>query len=96
MPKRGSLKPMDEWEESIRSNATHYNVVMFRPGSSSRVYQSFELLDSAIVYAKDVLEENKLIRSAMIYAVNSDERFALVGTITRDRLEFKPVEPKYY
>ena len=96
MAKRGELKPMDEFEETIRANAVAYNVVCFQPGASSRVYQSFELLEHAIAYGKAVLEEPNRIRSAMIYAIDRDQHHALVGTINRDNLNFKKVEVKRY
>jgi hypothetical protein len=94
--KRNQLKPMDQFEETIRSNAVAYNVVMFQPGKSSRVYQSFADLEPAIVYSKTVLEEPNRIRSAMIYAIDEHEHHALVGTVNRHDLEFKKVEPKRY
>jgi hypothetical protein len=96
MPKRGELKPMDEFEESIRNNAVFYNVVMFQPGVSTRIYQSFEILEHAIAYGKVVLSEPNRIRSAMIYAIDQDNHHALVGTINRGNLEFKKVEVKRY
>lgn len=96
MPKRGELKPMDEFEESIRNNAVFYNVVMFQPGVSTRIYQSFEILEHAIAYGKVVLSETNRIRSAMIYAIDQDNHHALVGTINRSNLEFKKVEVKRY
>lgn len=96
MAKRGELKPMDEFEETIRANAVAYNVVCFQPGASSRVYQSFELLEHAIAYGKAVLKEPNRIRSAMIYAIDRDQHHALVGTINRDNLNFKKVEVKRY
>lgn len=96
MAKRGDLKPMDEWEESIRSQAVAYNVVMFQPGSSSRVYQSFDNLPMAVEYGKIVLQEPNRIRSAMIYAIDESNHHALVGTINRHDGVFKKVEPKRY
>ena len=96
MAKRGELKPMDEFEEAIRANAVAYNVVCFQPGASSRVYQSFEVLEHAIAYGKVVLAEPNRIRSAMIYAIDAQDHHALVGTINRGSLEFKKVEPKRY
>lgn len=94
MAKRGELKPMDAWEHTIRSNAVAYNVVMFQPGKSSRVYQSFDNLTMAVEYGKVVLQEPNRIRSAMIYAIDESDHHALVGTIGRHNLEFKEVEVK--
>jgi hypothetical protein len=96
MPKRGELKPMDEFEESIRNNAVFYSVVCFQPVASSRVYQSFDILEDAIAYGKSILTEPNRIRSAMIYAIDKDRHHALVGTIKRSNLEFKKVEVKRY
>jgi hypothetical protein len=94
MAKRGELKPMDAWEQTIRSNAVAYNVVMFQPGASSRVYQSFDNLPMAVEYGKIVLQEPNRIRSAMIYAIDEGDHHALVGTISRHDLQFKEVEVK--
>lgn len=94
MAKRGELKPMDAWEHTIRENAVAYNVVMFQPGASSRVYQSFDNLPMAVEYGKIVLQEPNRIRSAMIYAIDEGEHHALVGTIHRNDLQWKEVEAK--
>ena len=94
MAKRGELKPMDAWEHTIRENAVAYNVVMFQPGASSRVYQSFDNLPMAVEYGKIVLKEPNRIRSAMIYAIDEGEHHALVGTIHRNDLQWKEVEAK--
>lgn len=96
MAKRGELKPMDEFEETIRAGAVAYNVVMFQPGVSSRVYQSFENLDHAVAYAQVTLGELNRIRSAMIYAIDEYNHHALVGTVNRHEGVFKKVEPKRY
>ena len=93
MAKRGELKPMDAWEEGIRNSAVAYNVVMFQPGATSRVYQSFEDLTMAQEYSKVVLQEANRIRSAMVYAIDENGRHALVGTMDRN-LKWKKVEPK--
>jgi len=96
MPKRGELKPMDAFEEGIRESAVAYNVVMFQPGVSSRVYQSFENLDHAVEYGKTVLLEANRIRSAMIYAIDEHDHHALVGTVNRHDGVFKPVKVSRY
>ena len=92
MAKRGELKPMDAWEHTIRDNAVAYNVVMFRPGKSSRVYQSFDNLDKAIAYSEITLQEPTTFRSAMVYAIDKGEHHALVGTMIKYDLQWKPVE----
>ena len=96
MAKRGELKPMDAYEKSIRDRAVGYNVVMFQPGQSSRVYQSFDNLAMAIEYSKIVLQEPNRIRSAMIYAIDEHNHHALVGTVGRHDLAYKEVELKTY
>lgn len=96
MAKRGELKPMDAFEEGIRNSAVAYNVVMFQPGVSSRVYQSFTELQEAIEYSKVVLKEPNRIRSAMIYAIDKNEHHALIGTVKRSDGVFKQVEPDRY
>jgi hypothetical protein len=96
MGKRGELKPMDAFEQSIRDSAVGFNVVMFQPGVSSRVYQSFDSLPMAIDYSKSVLKEPNKIRSAMIYAIDKHEHHALVGTVKRSDCEYKQVVPSRY
>lgn len=95
MPKKGDLKPMDVFEETIRANASSYNVVFFQPGQSSRVYQTFQDLDNAIKYSAVTLSEPNRIRTAMIYAIDENNHHALVGTMNRQGV-FKKVEPKRY
>lgn len=95
MAKKGELKPVDLDEQRIRDNPDFYNVVFFQPGSSTRVYQSFEKLDMALKYSEVTLQEPNRIRSAMIYAIDEYQNHALVGTMGRD-LKWKPVVPKTY
>lgn len=94
--RKGEMKPMDAWERSIKDSAVLYSVVMFQPGVSSRVYQTFEMLDDAIKYSTTVLQEENRIRSAMIYAIDEHNHHALVGTINRHNLQFKEVVEKTY
>ena len=96
MSKRGTLKPMDSWEKEIRDNATMYSVVLFQPRTSSRVYKSSNTLKSAIDCAKTALKEMTNIRSALIYAIDSSEHHALVGTINRPNFEFKESKLKTF
>lgn len=95
MPRKGDLKPMDAWEESIRENAIKYNVVLFMPGSSSRVYNTSETIKEAIQASNNLLGEFERARAAMIYAVAEDDRFAMVGSVDRSG-RWKPVKPKTY
>lgn len=83
MAKKGDLKPMDEFEETVRANAKYYNVVLFTPGSSSRVYHTVDTLDEAKDFSFGVFDDQPRCRAAMVYAVDEDERFALVGTVNR-------------
>jgi len=95
--KRGDLKPVDEWEETIRANPKHYTVVGFRPGAGNRHFQSFENLLWAKAYAKELMKEAKFyrIRTALVYAVGQYDNFALVGSVdTNER--WKEVVPKRY
>lgn len=91
----GDLKPMDAYEETIRKNAVLYNVILFTPGTSSRLAQSFTDLERAVAYAKIVLQEPNRIRAAMIYAIDEHDHHALHGTIRRD-LVYKRVVPQRY
>jgi hypothetical protein len=94
MKSQRELRDMDAHEQQIKENAVAYNVVMFQPGSSSKVYQSFQEANAAIEYARTTLAEPNRIRSAMIYAIDAEKHHALIGTMGRD-LKYKEVEPKY-
>lgn len=93
MSRKGQLKDMDRYEQSIRDNAVSYSVVCFQPGTSARTYASFTDLDYSIQYGKEILKEPNRIRSVMIYALDEYEHHALVGTIDRS-LKYKEVVPK--
>lgn len=95
MPKRGELRPMDEFEETIRASAVAYNIVCFQPGTSSRVRQSEPTLEAAKAAAITIIQEDAKVRSTMIYAIDEAEHHALVGTISRDGV-WKPVVAKRY
>ncbi len=95
MAKRGNLKPMDEFEEDIRANAVKYNVVLFTPGSSSRLYYSSDTIEEAREFGLGAFEDLPRTRAAMIYAVDKSDRFALVGTVNRSRI-WKPVTVERY
>lgn len=95
-PKRGDLKPMDAYEESIRKNAVCYNVVGFIPGSSHKSYQTFDNLIWAKAYAQELMKNTTLrLRTAMIYAIDEYQHHALVGTMDRE-LKWKEVVPARY
>lgn len=95
MAKKGELKPMDAFEEDVRQNAVYYNITLFVPGSSTRVKESAATLDDAIIQGNKLLQGNIKARSAMIYAVDKDERFAMVGSLDRAG-KWKQVVPKRY
>ena len=96
MPRKGDLKPTEEDEERIRSNAKYYTVVGFRPGSGRKLYQRFDNIVWAKAYCKELLREKELrLRAVMIYAVDEYDRNALVGTMGLDEI-WKDVEVKRY
>lgn len=96
MPRKGNLKPVDEDENRIRSNAKYYTVVGFRPGQGRKLYQTFDNLIFAKSYCKELLKDNYLrLRATMIYAVDEHDRNALVGTMGMDKV-WKDVEEKRY
>jgi len=76
--------PVDVHRKNIVENAQIYNVAFFQPGTSTRVYQSFEDLNVSKAYAKVALSEPNRLRSAMIYAIDEHKNHALVGTMGRD------------
>lgn len=95
MPKKGELKPMDVFEERIRAEAVAYNVTGFKPGSSTKVYESATTLDEAKARAVELLTADAGLRSAMVYAIDKEQHHALVGTVFKD-LMWRPVKPKRY
>jgi hypothetical protein len=96
MAKRGELKPMDEFEETIRDCAVAYNVVGFKPGSNSKVYATFKLLWAAQAYAQDLIKQPLGLRCLMIYAIDEHDHHALVCTVNQFNQTVKMVEPKRY
>lgn len=92
MAKAKKKTDQDLFEEQIRENATHYNVVLHIAQRLSKVYHSGDTLEAAIEFAEtvyDKVDEYGKVRSAMVYAVNEDERFSLVGTTNRFKQEYK-------
>jgi hypothetical protein len=83
--------PFDEHTKNVIDNAEYYNVAFFQPGTSTRVYQTFDDLDVAKKYAEVSLSEPNRLRSAMIYAIDEYRNHALVGTMGRD-LIWKKIE----
>lgn len=95
MARKGELKPMDAFEEDVRQNAVQYNITLFVPGSSTRLKETTETLQEAIARCNELLEDNARARSAMVYAVDENDRFAMVGSVNRGS-EWKPVVVKRY
>lgn len=98
MPRRGQMSDQDAADEVVRNNAAYYNVVLHVPQKNSRVYYSSEVLEDAIEFAESVYEDENLprVRSAMVYAVDENDHFALMGTTNRFASKFKPVKVKIY
>lgn len=94
--RKGDLKPMDAWEESIRDAAVKYNVIGFRPGRNSKAYGSFDMLWAAQAYAKELMQQPLGLRCVMIYAIDEYDHHALVATVNQYDKEIKKVEPKRY
>ena len=96
MARRGELKPVDEDENRIRSNAKYYTVVGFKPGEGRKLYQTFDNLIWAKAYCGELLNNASLrLRATMIYAVDEHDRNALVGTMGLDKV-WKDIEEKRY
>jgi len=87
------LSSMDVWEESIRQNAVSYNIVLFAPGRSTRIAGTEDSLDAAKTFSYTIFEKLSNVRAALIYAIDSQEHHALVGTIDSQRV-WKPVVVK--
>lgn len=98
MPRKGEMSEQDVADELIRASAHHYNVVIYIPQKNSRVHLSDESLDKAITFAESVYTDPGLprVRSAMVYAVDEHDRFALMGTTNRFAPKFKPNVVKIY
>lgn len=97
MGKRGELKEIDGYEQKIRDNPKHYSVVFFQPTTSSRQSMTTTSLDGAKDYAKTTLSDPNIpkIRTAIIYAVDENDRHAMVGSMDRS-LRWKEVIPARY
>jgi hypothetical protein len=96
MTKRGTLKPVDQEESRIRSNAKYYTVVGFSPGNGRKIYNTFDTLVFAKAYCKELVNHTGLrLRAVMVYAVDEYERNALVGTMGQDSVWKEAVEKRY-
>lgn len=92
------MSDQDAADEIVRKNADYYNVVLHVAQRNSRVYYSSKNFDEAVAFAESIYTDENLppARSAMVYAVDADERFALVGTTNRYEPSFKPNVVKIY
>lgn len=98
MPKRGQMSDQDAADEIVRENAVYYNVVLHIPQRNSRVHFTSESLSEAISFAETVYADTNLagVRAAMVYAVDANDHFALMGTTNRFNSVFKPNKVKIY
>ena len=98
MPRKGEMSDQDAGDEVVRQNAAYYNVVLHIPQKNSRVYFSDPDIERAIDFAVNVYTDENIpgVRSAMIYAVDENDRFALMGTTNRFKNEYKPNVVKIY
>jgi len=98
MPKKGQMSDQDASDELIRKNASYYNVVLYVPQKTSRVHYSSVIFAEATKFAQDVYTDDNLpgVRSAMVYAVQHDGRFAMMGSTSRSNHIFKPIKVKIY
>lgn len=98
MPKKGQMSDQDAADEVVRNNAAYYNVVLHVPQTNSRVKFTDTDLESAIDFAEGVYDDPNQpgVRAAMVYAVDENDHFALVGTTNRFKREYKPVVVKIY
>jgi hypothetical protein len=94
MPKKGQLKDMDAWEQSIRDAAVYYTTIAFQPQKGQIPLQSFENLEHAKKYAELVIDEVTRYRSISVYAINEAGNHTLVGTVNQFKKEFKEVVPQ--
>jgi hypothetical protein len=98
MPRRGQMSDRDAADEYVRKSAKYYNVVLYIPRRESRVHYTSTDLSSAIEFAETAFDDPNFsgVRSGMVYAVNADGRFALVGTTNQFNHTFKPAKVKIY
>lgn len=91
--RKGQMSDQDAADEAVRARATHYNVVLYVPQKNSRVYFTDTELTAAIEFAESVYEDPELpqARAAMVYAVDENDHFAMMGSTNRFDQKFKPV-----
>lgn len=94
MTRKGQLKDMDAWEQSIRDNAEYYTTIAFEPRKGQIPLTSFDRLDMAIAYAEATFETPTRYRSLSVYAISDEGRHALVGTVNQYDKKWKPVVPQ--
>jgi len=98
MPRKGQMSDQDAADEVVRKNAVYYNVVLHVPQKNSRVYYSNENFEEVVNFAETVYDDQHLprVRAAMVYAVDENDHFALMGTTNRFDRKFKPNKVKIY
>ena len=96
MPRKGEMSDRDAADMKVRSNAEYYNVVLYIPRRESRVHYTSLDLAQAVAFAETVYDDPEFagVRSAMVYAVTADGRFALEGTTNQFNRKFKADKPK--
>jgi len=88
------ISEMDVFEQGIRNNPHHYNVVLFQPVTNSRIGKSFDTISEAIEYGTSVVSDDSKIRAAMVYAIDENNHHALCGTVNRFNKTYKEVEAR--
>ncbi len=98
MPRKGQMSDRDAADMKVRNAAEYYNVVLYIPRRESRVHYTSPDLTKAVEFAETAYDDAQFagIRSAMVYAVAADGRFALEGTTNQFDHNFKTVKAKIY
>jgi hypothetical protein len=94
MTRKVKISDQDVADQEVRDTAVYYNVVLHIPQRNSKVKFSDDDYGAAIQFAQDAYLDDSggRVRAAMVYAVNAQERFALMGTTNR----FQPVYRPFY
>ena len=95
-PKRGQLKPMDQFEQDIIARATRFVVTMFTPFSSVRTYASHNTLQQAMDYVVEEVPKDPKVRCAMVYGVDEWDHHALACYYRQNDKEWKYPKLTYY
>jgi hypothetical protein len=92
MTRKVKMSAQEVADQEVRDTAVYYNVVLTIPQRVSKVKFSDTDYGAAIEFAQRAYldDSNGRVRAAMVYAVNAEERFALMGTTNRFQSEYKP------